>query len=150
MLLEDKSQDSDGSIIIPEELEEMLASSLKQNEEGAKIPEDELINQIDGISLSKREANAINVNCHWVDDLLKHEGSASSKTTLFLKDANLMSPLLISDSYYKRVSSQVSTPKREQYNNVLYRASRNRDIGMLKTKRTKLVHTVPLLTKQKA
>jgi len=112
--LEDKSQDSDGSIIIPEELEEMLAASLHGDIKNTRLTDDELMKQIEGISLSKKESNAIKVNCRWVDELLKPEtgcpkSASNSELTCFTKG-----PLLISE----RDIVHVSTPLRERYNRV--------------------------------
>jgi len=115
--LEDKNQDSDGSIIIPEELEEMLVASLKGDKSGLnKMPDEELLSQIDNISLSKKEVNAININYRWVDDLLTHEAGGSvpktfsaSRLTTFAKG-----PLLITEKDICRVN----TPQKERYDRV--------------------------------
>ncbi len=109
--LEDKNQDSDGSIIIPEELEEMLAASLKAD---PRVPDDELITRLDNISLSKRETNEFKVNCRWVEDLVQPDaGGAKTCANTELRSL-AKGPLLISESDIIRVS----TPLRERYNRV--------------------------------
>jgi hypothetical protein len=108
--LEDKSQDSDGSIIIPEELEEIL----KGDTNASRMTDDELMNQIDGISLSKKEMNEIHINCKWVEDLLKQDPATSIGASRAELKCLAKGPLLLSE----RDIIRVSTPEKERYDRV--------------------------------
>ena len=126
--LEDKSQDSDGSIIIPEELEEMLTASLKGDVKSTRMTDDELMSQIDSISLNKKEMNDIHVNCKWVEDLLKQDpGNTISASRAELK-CLAKGPLLLSE----RDIIRVSTPVKERYDKVKCHIKMHRDIGVMR------------------
>ena len=108
-----KSDDSDNSILVPEEFEDIITASLKQKH-NTDIGLDYGEEFIENASLSKKEARMLNSRFEWVNQMVVDDEAKSNsiiKQTM-ISSHLVQGPLLLSINDVVRVS----TPNRTRYN----------------------------------